>query len=138
MFYTTYGAFPTTGISTEDLAYATDTGRLYRWNGTAWQPITGYVVSGNYVGDSSVNKAIAHGLGRTPGIVFIIENAASPNGRQFRILGAVASIFFVSASPSAGNYDVTIPNATNFYVGNATNYQNSANYTGSSYYWVAM
>lgn len=39
---TTYALFPTTGLNVGDLAFATDTGILYRWNGTAWSAITTY------------------------------------------------------------------------------------------------
>ena len=40
VIYTTYAAFPTTGLDAGDLAYATDLRILYRWNGTAWENIS--------------------------------------------------------------------------------------------------
>jgi hypothetical protein len=43
---------------------------------------------------------------------------------------------YIGISGSA--YSVTAPDATNFYVGNASSYLNSANYSGRVYYWVAI
>jgi hypothetical protein len=51
--YTTYAAFPTTGLTTGDLAWATDRKCLYRWSGTAWETIGISSRHGNYadIGD---------------------------------------------------------------------------------------
>lgn len=91
--------------------------------------------SGTYTGDSSVNRAIAHGLGRIPKMVFIIGGAAG----WYRIITGQALIWYQRASLSeSGNIAVTAPDATNFYVGNATNYANSANLATGDYYWIAI
>ena len=39
VIYTTYAAFPTTGLTNGDLAWATDRLCLYRWNGSGWTSI---------------------------------------------------------------------------------------------------
>lgn len=46
VIYTTYALFPTGGLKVGDLAYATDTRCLYRWNGTSWDVITIYSLAG--------------------------------------------------------------------------------------------
>jgi hypothetical protein len=46
VYYTTYAALPTIGISIGDLGYATDRLVFYRWDGAAWQPITIHSSSG--------------------------------------------------------------------------------------------
>ncbi len=91
------------------------------------------VASGTYTGDSTVNRAIVHGLGRTPKIVFLINVDGSI---WFRIFGAYAFVLYSYVNVT-GSQAVTIPDATNFYVGNAADYALSANYP-YLYYWVAI
>ena len=89
------------------------------------------VKTGSYVGDASSNKAIAHSCGVIP--KFIIVYAISYNyliTRQGQI-----SKFDNTALTMLG---CTVPDATNFYVGNATNYANSANANGTTYYFTAI
>ncbi len=45
-YYLPYANLPVTGVRTGELGYATDRLVLYRWNGTAWQPITIHSSSG--------------------------------------------------------------------------------------------
>ena len=60
VFYSAYGNFPTVGIKTEDLAYATDRYILYRWNGAAWEVIA-------YRVTMALNKLLlGQGLGSNP------------------------------------------------------------------------
>lgn len=42
VIYTTYALFPASGLSVEDLAYATDLRCLFRWNGASWDSLTVY------------------------------------------------------------------------------------------------
>ncbi|KKL67457.1 hypothetical protein LCGC14_2134780, partial [marine sediment metagenome] len=98
-------------------------------------PAAGAVITtGSYVGNSSVNRAIPHGLGVTPKFVFINEGTSS---WRVQLQGQVASLFFIRHDAS-GIHTVTIPNSTNFYVGNAISYNQSVNVTGTTYYWVAF
>lgn len=86
---------------------------------------------GGYTGDDTANRAIAHGLGRTPKHVWIGRGASGPN--LFRLMSGLAYIL-----SNATALAVTPPNTTNFFVGNATSYINSANETGGGYYWIAI
>ena len=99
----------------------------------AWGVGVATIASGNYAGDNTANKAIAHGLGAIPKAVFIV--AAS---YQYQILIGYAFIRWLSTAPAYGGHAVTAPTSTNFYVGNATDYGQSANATGTTYYWVAI
>lgn len=88
--------------------------------------------SGVYVGDGTANKAIAHGLGTTPTIVLITTPGAA-------LLGVVydGGSGYIEAV-ATGILAVTIKDATNFYVGNATNYTNSFNVNLTYYYWTVI
>ena len=90
--------------------------------------------SGTYTGNGTDNRGIPHGLGKTPKLVIINRN----NGQYFnRIFSQLGAIYYVSASYT-GYKTVTIMDATNFYVGNSLNYEQSANDTDDVYYWVAI
>lgn len=92
---------------------------------------TGRVISGQYTGDDTVNRAIAHGLGVTPKIVFITSEVSND---FFLISGVYALIYHRDAT----TYAVTIPDATNFYVGNAGNERLSGNELNTIHNWVAF
>lgn len=94
-----------------------------------------HAASGSYTGDQTANRAIPHGLGATPKIVFIFDS--TDGSYNFRIFGALGSIVHWAIG-TAFHYAVTIPDATNFYVGYATEWTKSANTTGRVYYWVAL
>jgi len=93
----------------------------------------GVILSGNYVGNNTANRAIAHGLGVIPKMVKLVSPGASA---EFTLL-TNAEIHYNDSS-STLSHAVTAWDATNFYVGNATSYGQSANATGVSYYWVAL
>ena len=90
-----------------------------------------HITSGQYTGNDTANRAIAHGLGVAPKLVLIMGVTGSP---WFRILNIQAYISYDHSAVHA----VTAPNATNFYVGNATSYANSANANAIVYDWVAI
>lgn len=90
--------------------------------------------SGSYTGNSTANRAIAHGLGVIPAIVFIVD---FNRGYWYRLIRGQAAIAHMR-SDSQGNLAVTAPNNTNFFVGNAAEYMKSANNSGDPYYWVAI
>ena len=87
--------------------------------------------AGSYVGNATANRAIPHGLGVTPKIILLCKAA---DLRGFGIFGAQGHIIQFSAA----SHNVTIPNATNFYVGNVDSYLTSANESDITYYWVAI
>lgn len=123
-----------TGLREEDLGYGTDTGTLYRWSGTAWETVTApsLVSDGQYTGDGTANRAIPHGLGATPKIVFI-----NLPGYYRCIYDLVDSVRYVSNN-ALGAHAVTAMDSTNFYVGNAAEYNQSGNQNASTYTWVAI
>lgn len=135
-----------TDLKDEDLAYGTDTLILYRQNGNGaanWEAITPdpATLSKNatcsYTGNDTVNRAIAHGLGRTPKIIVGALYVSSGEAYIYIIISGLNYIIH-NRSTTAGGLAVTAPDATNFYVGNATEYTYSANHTGETYYWVAI
>ena len=95
--------------------------------------------SGSYAGDDSVNKAIPHGLGVVPKLI-IIKDTGGATFRSFSIFAGSAVIDCMRGGTAAFNQlAVTNPGVTNFYIGNATSYADSANSSGSgTYYWVAI
>ncbi len=94
--------------------------------------------SGSYTGTGAANKAVAHGLGSIPKIVMIFEVTDVPE-MILEIWGGLALIRYMKVGTTAvGTLAVTTPDSTNFYVGNATNYTNSANYLNRTYNWVAI
>lgn len=90
--------------------------------------------SGSYAGNDTANRAIPHGLPATPKVI-LIGIALNSEPRKFIIKGVLGGI--IDESLSQIN-PVTIPNATDFYVGNAVNYTASANAVGINYTWVAI
>lgn len=126
-FYSHQVPFPCFADASCEL-YDADTGRCILR--TACAPIA----SGSYAGNDTVNRAIAHGLGVTPKQVLIIEST----GKMWhRITDQAGKIYYLSTR-GEGNHDVTAISATNFYVGNATDYARSANASGETYYWAAI
>jgi hypothetical protein len=90
------------------------------------------ITAGSYIGDgTTINRAIPHGLGGTPKQIFISEGSA---GLLFSINGNLGWINYINSS----QLPVTVPDAANFYVGNSTDYNFSANVLGVAYYWVAF
>jgi hypothetical protein len=45
VIYDTYASFPTAGLTVGDLAWATDLKCLYRWSGSAWDPVVAAAIS---------------------------------------------------------------------------------------------
>jgi len=92
------------------------------------------VATGIYTGDDTVNRAIPHTLGQTPKLILI---AWAVGTMIYRIHVGLNSVIYMSPTLS-GVLAVTAPNSTNFYVGNATNYNNSANMATRPYRWFAI
>lgn len=99
---------------------------------TAGMTYIGEVASGSYVGDSTVNKAIAHTRTKEPKAVLIPYDGGI--GFMLYIIKGIPKVI----SSNGSTHAVTAPDATNFYVGNATSYGQSANTNGVTYYWSAI
>ena len=101
-------------------------------------PVAGVEIkTGQYGGNDGVNRAIAHGLTRTPKIVLIYDG----DGQKAicSILGADPAVYWTGDHTLAPQkLAVTAATSTNFYVGNATNYFASANGNTKGYHWVAI
>lgn len=91
------------------------------------------VSTGTYTGDSSTNRAIPHNLSGTPKLVVITNNLAVANYDGF--ISQQAVIRFIGTT--CGQYAVTIPDSTNFYVGK-TDFDKSCNLNTAVYKWVAF
>ena len=89
------------------------------------------IKTGTYTGDDTPNRPIPHLLSTIPKIV-IIRN---PTYRVFMLFyNSPASIMQIGAD----SYAVTPMNSLSFYVGNATEYAQSANFNGVFYCWIAI
>ena len=106
-------------------------------------PHSGHAVikSGSYAGDSTVNRAIAHGLGRAPQMVFFFVNEAGfTTVWGINVFGTVILAVRESETPAYVSFlTVTDWDETNFYVGNASSYDSSMNGPAwTPIYWVAI
>jgi len=88
------------------------------------------ITTGSYTGDNTANRAIAHGLGVVPDFVWI-NYQGSLTCFEMNGIGRIENI-----TNNVG-YVVTAPTTTNFYVGNATSYNNSAN-AAVVWQWLAI
>ena len=100
------------------------------------------ISTGVYSGDDSANRAIPHGLTKTPKIVIIHIHYPTSTSRGDNcciLLIGSTDIWYLGGGANS-ELDVTTMDSTNFYVGNATSYPNSANWQSGSatYIWVAL
>jgi len=98
--------------------------------------------SGTYTGNNTANRAIPHGLGRTPRMVKIYRPSSAVAWNWYDILFPIGAFIFstkitATSAFTADRLAVTIPDGTNFYVGNAGGYEASANMGTHVYFWVA-
>lgn len=97
-----------------------------------YSTIAAAVSAGNYTGDSSQNRGIPHGLGKTPKAVFLLYR----DGNRIHVsLNGQGEWQY--AGDSTGKFDCTAPDATNFYVGDA-NPTYRANLSPVVYDWAAF
>jgi len=89
---------------------------------------------GSYAGGDTVNRAIAHGLGIVPRAVRLWSNDVTID---LFINPGRGIIMCHQSGTEQGEYAVTAPDDTNFYVGNATSYVLSGNGSGTTYRWLA-
>lgn len=96
--------------------------------------------AGTYDGNDAVDRAIAHGLGVIPRLVelTIADGADAKADRWFVQGGTVYRFWENTGVLTLSEYAVTAPDATSFYVGNATNLLFSGNSSGTKYGWMAI
>jgi len=121
-----------------EVAFDEQTHQMKAYDGTAVRTVTTsadiFVSSGSYTGDDTNNHAIPHGLGHTPSIVLIV---CANDYYWFRIFKTQAAIWYNTTA--IGVIAVTVPDATNFYVGNTgAGLALSANLDPYVYRWVAI
>jgi len=92
------------------------------------------MTTGTYAGDDSANKAIPHGLGAKPKVV-LIASQSTTIVCVVQDMGASSAITAINVARTGG---ITALTSTNFYVGNAGSYANTANAAGVSYTWWAF
>ena len=91
------------------------------------------ITTGVYTGNDTANRAIPHTLGIKPKFVYIM-----------RAIQAIASVIHKDDLLYGGNsgsdwaWAVTAMDSINFYVGNASKYDQSMNANATEYYWVAL
>jgi len=89
------------------------------------------VASGSYTGDSTLNRAIPHGLGSVPKYILISDRAYS--------FSQICEAGFIETDNGAvASIPVTSWNSTNFYVGNSPSNGLGLNFSGNVYIWVAI
>lgn len=92
------------------------------------------IKTGTYTGDDTANKAVSHGLARTPKIILVTNRS---NYQSF--LGNEGAADWVWRRASDNNHQhTTSATALYFYIGNAGDYQVSVNASGVVYEWVAI
>lgn len=98
-------------------------------------PHTGHgkITTGSYVGDDTVNRAIAHSMGSTPEMVLLFIGGAM----KHTIHKDTGEVYFSDHLLSTA-YPVTALDTNNFYVGNSSHYGNSGNAAGQTYRWIAI
>ncbi len=89
-----------------------------------------------YTGNASANRALAHGIGRKPKFAFIgtINSIANYGFQHILVDGYIRSIH----NTGDGISTVTAWDNTNIYVGNAGDYDASANVNLRDYYVVVF
>ena len=104
------------------------------------QTTAAVVKYGSYNGNSSANKAVAHSLGKTPHAVIIAsrDGTTATTARGMFMISAASGKVVMPINQADGSLSVSAMDSTNFYVGNATSHAQSANFTGYTYYWVAI
>jgi hypothetical protein len=116
--------------------------------GLQWEdfPTGGAVItSGTYTGNNTANRAIAHGLGSVPKIVFI-QNQTDTSYLYFFVIfpgfGYILGFKLNSGSwiSSTGSSALAVYQMTStyFYIGNSSDYPNTANHVNKLYRWVAF
>lgn len=117
----TYGTFGNAKIGGDKITYGTISAQRLASSGN--------VKSGNYTGDGTNNRTIAHSLGAVPKLVMVQRNNDLTTGIMIR--GDIW--WFETPGGASGVQAVTAWDATNFYV-----HSNGTNDAGVLFYWTAV
>lgn len=98
-------------------------------------PAAKVVNTGSYAGDDSANRAIPHGLGQIPSLVYIRGYAGEVTFSTAILSSTNIHGWRTAASAKKANTAMT---TTDFYVGNAWDYDCLGNGAGVDYDWVAI
>lgn len=96
---------------------------------------TTVVGTNTYVGNDSANRALAHGMGRIPNVIFLWETSFN---NFWIIIGGSTNMIYMANATAIITRAVTAADATNFYVGTAGAFPTSANVAGTNYGWRAL
>ena len=88
------------------------------------------IATGAYVGNETAYRTIAHGLGTTPKLVFILERT----GPAAFIIGVESYVINIGV----GVHVLPAPSSTIFYVEGASYNSNCPNKNSSIYDWIAI
>jgi hypothetical protein len=95
--------------------------------------------SDTYTGDGSANRAIPHGMGVIPRVVFIffrVDDTEWEMLAPFAVTSTLPYARFDSGNFEAEAIILTIMDATNFYVGSTVNKRGNEN--ARVYFWLAI
>lgn len=92
------------------------------------------ITTGTYTGNNATNRAIPHGLGTIPRQIFI--TATNTPSILFSIVPALGNL--IQDVTQGVSTAVTSVTATNFYVGDVSDYVKTANDNGYTYGWIAF
>ncbi|MBP2029756.1 hypothetical protein J2755_000676 [Methanohalophilus levihalophilus] len=92
------------------------------------------ISSDSFVGNNTQNRAIPHGLGRTPKMVLI--RAQDRGWNQVQLNGGARIHYQDTVNQSVRS--VTAPDSTNFYVGDGVDYAISCNSSSHTWEWIAI
>lgn len=102
--------------------------------GIKWGSISGSkITTGTYTGDSTVNRAIPHGLGETPKLVLIQQYKS---GNLYNTYVQIPDVNRFKAIGGSDSGYITQMDDTNIYVGDATYY--TPNASTNLYRWYAF
>ena len=99
---------------------------------------SGAAAAGGYAGDNTADRAIPHGLPGVPSLIVIVETVAIDGlGDMAWMICPPQSRIKILRGGANSSLSVSTPTNTDFYIGHATSYLQTANATGTNYRWVA-
>ncbi len=102
--------------------------------------------TGSYTGNNAANRAIAHGLGAIPALVYIFNVTDKGSGPVEAFISAADAVVFgktlstgyIISTSTPSQLAVTAADTTNFYVGNAAYQVCTMNVNNKVYRWIAF
>jgi len=98
-----------------------------------------FIGSGSYEGDKTEDRAIAHGLGRTPKIIIFWVHDSSRDYNVIMLQDSASTCMGMRLDTAIVHTGFNIWDSTNFYVGpSSVTGGTGLNYTGYTYTWFAL